>query len=344
MQNAALRIIVARGVGKRDGCGIVARIDGSLFAIEGDFKGHVAVIQRRGRPRPSHISRLIRAVIGHIHIGLDFPIAFQYHLRDGELINIYCAVKDIVCVIGRCGSGISARVDRLSFLGDLIARHGDGGGHAVAVKHADADGSEDGVGGDAVVCEIVNAAPSACGKGEPVYIVSKGVVLIAYGVSALAFYRNGISTRGKSVRAEYSRHAFRIGYGNGEVVRRKRAALRSAFNGEVSGGYKFFRILNGTAVSCGLLRFHGFDRHGSGGNRLFNGCGVESYIIVVLCRALPEVHRRGERYFFTRGKGMTRFKAACRDHYGILLRGSYAGRGKFGHIGGKTEIGNLRSV
>ena len=263
-------------------------------------------------------------------------------MRNGELFNVYCSVKDIVCVFGFCGSGISARVDRLSVLGDLIARHGDGGGHAVAVKHA--LGSEDGRGGGAVISAVVHAAPSACGKGERVYCISKGVVLIAYGVSALAFYRNGISARGKSVRAEYGRLAFRIGNGNGEVVRRKRAALRSAFNGEVSRGYKFYRTHNGTAVSCGLLRFHGLDRHGSGGYRLFKGFGFKSYIVVARFHALCKGHRRGERYLFARGKGMTRVKAACRDNYGILrCTGYYTGRGKFGHLGGKTERGNIRS-
>ena len=238
-------IIIARIVGQSDDCDIIARGDRIclLSALgEGDISGHVAFLQRRARPRQSHLARLARSVIGKI--GIDRQPALQYHLLNGKLFNIDHAVKLVIARIVAFqfgGGGILAGVDRLSVRG-VIALDRISDSHIIAVKHALE--SEAGHGGVAAVLQFVKTAPSSCGEGERGDRIGKVVVLITYGVSALALYGHGVSARVKSVHAVEHRRAVLIRNGNGEVVGRKRAALSSAHNGEVTFGDKPVRTRN----------------------------------------------------------------------------------------------------
>ena len=161
-------------------------------------------------------------------------------MRNGKGLYVDFAVKDIVCVAGLRGDGVATRVDRLSVRG-FIAHDRISDRHIIAVKHA--HGLKHGRGGVAAVLQAVKTAPSSLGEGERGDRIGKEVVLITYGVSALALYGHGVSARVKSVCAEH-RRAVLIRNGNGEVVGRKRAALSSAHNGEVTCGDKPVRTLN----------------------------------------------------------------------------------------------------
>ena len=337
-------IIIARIVGQSDDCGIIARGDRiRLLSVlgEGDISGHVAFLQRRDRPRQSHLVRLVRSVIGKI--GIDRQPALQYHLRNGELFHIDHAVKLVIARVVAFqfgGGGILAGVDRLSVRD--FSRHGNSSGHAVAFKHA--LGLKLGHGGVAAVLQFVKTAPSSCGEGERGDRIGKEVVLITYGVSAFALYGHGVNARVKSVHAEH-RLVVLIRNGNGEVVGRKRAALSSAFNEEVFRGDELVRVFDGVAVNDGCgSRIRGLDHHGNGGCRFCNGLGLVSYLIVTRFHVPPKHHGRSERYLLAHGKDMTRVKAARPDHYGILRGVRYAGRVKFGHPRGQIERRHIRSV